>query len=644
MRILLSIIFLSISLISNSQRINPHAYDINNELKDILETGADLSNDTTINIVNYHIDVAIALDSAYISGNVTIGLVSLVDNLTSFKLDLDSAYMIDSISAPAVSHSFNSNIIEIVLGQAIPSGEYFEVSIYYKGVPVLAGGYKGLRYETHTNDEIIIATLSTPYLAHTWWPCKDGTQDKADSVFVDITIKDSIIAGIPVIALSNGILDTVISENGENTFCWKHRYPVVPYYVMAAISNYTFFDQEFIGEGYSFPIDYYVFESHFNEAVEGVALMPEAIMFFTEKFGPYPFRDEKYGMTQLGYYGAIENQTNTITNNMSTSWFFVSVHELAHMWFADMITCNTWHHGWLNEGFATYSEALFSEYKYDNYHQYVKQFEYYQSGTVYLEDVSNPFTVFQPIIYRKGAYVLHMLRGVLGDEVFFDIIYDYANDSAFMYGLATTEQFRAVCEDISGTDLDYFFDQWIYDEWYPMYYYNYTYENAANQLHIAINQVQGLMGYRDVFEMPLELKVLFTDGSDTLIEVYNNEKNAYYIINLDKEVDDIIIDPNDWILKSTQYDPNIIVGTNDVNFEEFRVFPNPSNGSFLVRSANSIENAEVKLFNLSGVQITEFNYTRSDNLILIDGLSPGSYILAIKSDEFDYKARVLVIN
>lgn len=628
---------------ANSQRINPHSHDLNTELKKIVETGSNLSNDTNINVVNYHLNIEIALDSAYISGNVNVGIISLVDNLISFKLDLDSAYLIDSISAPAMSYSFDNNIIEVALDQSIASDEYFEIIIYYHGVPVLAGGYKGLRYETHDNNELIIATLSTPYLAHTWWPCKDGTQDKADSVFVDITIKDSIIAGIPVIALSNGILDSVISENGKKTFCWKHRYPVVPYYIMAAISNYTFFDQEFIGEGYSFPIDYYVFDSHFNEAIEGVALMPEAMMFFTEKFGPYPFRDEKYGMTQLGYYGAIENQTNSITNNMSTSWFFVSVHELAHMWFADMITCNTWHHGWLNEGFATYSEALFSEYKYDNYSEYVEQFEYYQGGTVYMEDVSNPFTVFQSIIYRKGAYVLHMLRGVLGDEVFFDVIYDYANDNNFMYGLATTEQFQSVCEDISGTELGYFFDQWIYDEWYPMYYYNYTYESGANQLHIAVNQVQGLMGYREVFEMPMEIAVLFADGSDTLIDVFNNEQNAYYIIDLDKEVDDIIIDPDNWILKSSQYDPNIIVGNDNVEIEDFGVYPNPSNGNFMVRSAHSLKNSNIDIYSLSGVQITDFKHTKEENIIFVHGLAPGSYILTIKTDEFRREARVVVI-
>ncbi len=626
-----------------TQRINPHAYD--NETMDriSLETGANLTNDTTIDITFYHINVEIALDSAYIQGIVTCGMYSVVDGLTSFKLDLDSAYQVTEVTGLISGYSHVGNILQINLQSAMSAGQYFEVGIQYKGVPLLAGGYKGLRYENHDDDEIIIATLSTPYLAHTWWPCKDGTQDKADSVFTNITIRDTILSGIPVIALSNGILDTIISSDNSSTFVWKHRYPVVPYYVMVAISNYTFFNQEFIGEGYSFPIDYYVFDSHYNEAQDGVALMPEAMMFFTEKFGPYPFRDEKYGMTQLGYYGAIENQTNTITNNMSTSWFFVSVHELAHMWFADMITCNTWHHGWLNEGFATYSEALFSEYKYDNYEEYVEQFEYFQAGKVYMENVSNPFTVFQPIIYRKGAYVLHMLRGVVGDDIFFDILYEYANDNAFMYALATTEQFQNVCEDVSGQDLDYFFQQWIYDEWYPMYFYNYAYEPENNKLYIAVNQMQSVMGYRDIFEMPMQIGVTLNNGNDTILEVYNDEKNANYIFDFYEEVLNVEIDPNSWILNKSTYDPDITVGTNENNKLNVQVYPNPSDGEVQISMNHNMDIANISVYNMAGIRLRNLSVTHTENTVRVSGLKSGTYSLVVSSTEGSQQIKLVVL-
>ncbi len=141
-----------------------------------------------------------------------------------------------------------------------------------------------------------------------------------------------------------------------------------------------------VGGGESFPLDYYVFENDLNTAQQGVAQLPEAIQVFSDLFGTYPFDNEKYGMTQLGFYGAIENQTNTIQNTLSLSWFDVTVHELGHMWFGDMITLADWHHCWLNEGFATYSEALWDEhlYGFTGYKNNIANNEFWNGGTLYL--------------------------------------------------------------------------------------------------------------------------------------------------------------------------------------------------------------------------------------------------------------------
>lgn len=628
-RISILILFVFSITTTFGQRIDPHSYDFKANFID--ETGSNLSNDTTIDVSFYNIDVNIALDSAYISGNVTVGLTSLIDGLSEFKLDLDSAFTVDSISSPAESFNFQDNILTVNLLQTYNIGDYLIVKIHYKGVPTLAGGYKGLRYENHDGDQLVIASLSTPYLAHYWWPCKDGTQDKSDSTFVDITIKDTIINAIPVIAISNGLLDTVEVIGNNRKFRWKHYYPIVPYYVMVAISNYKQFSQTFEGDGYSFPIDYYVFDSHWDVAHTGVELMPSIIEFFTEIYGPYPFLNEKYGMTQLGYYGAIENQTNTIINNMSIDWLHISTHELSHMWFADMITCDTWHHGWINEGFATYSEALFVERFYNAYHNYVKNFEYYDEGTIYMEDVSNPYTVFRAIIYNKGAYVLHMLRHVVGDELFFDIIYEYANDESFKYSLATTEDFQLVCEDISGENLDYFFEQWIYDERYPMYYYNFEYNESNGDLGIVINQNQGIAGWREVFTMPLDIGIEFADGTDTIVNVTNDQKFSYYSFSFEKEVENVIIDPNDWVLKNVVFDPEIIVNTKESELPHYSIYPNPSSGSFIVQFDESQHENEytIDILNISGQYISGYDLEVSSTSVKIEGLDSGIYFLRI---------------
>ena len=648
MRYLAVALLTLLTLVSFSQntRINPHACDHSNHAQ---ERSVDmiLSNDTTIDIKFYHLDVEIALDSAYINGSVNYHITSMINGLSSLKLDLDNAFTIDSISYPAMSYTFVDNVLTIILSTTYNTGDNISFTVYYQGAPVLAGGYKGLRYENHDGNELIIASLSTPYLAHTWWPCKDGTEDKSDSTFIDITIKDTIISSLQVIGVSNGLLDTVETNGGKKTFKWKHYYPCVPYYIMVAISNYDHFQQTFTGVDYSFPIDYYVFESHLEAAQEGVAILPEVMGYFTEIFGHYPFLNEKYGMTQLGFYGAIENQTNTITNNMGINWIHVSVHELAHMWFADMITCDTWHHGWLNEGFASYAEALYVEHFYNAYHMFMENFEFYDAGTVYMEDVSNPFTVFQPIIYNKGAYVLHMLRGVVGDSVFFDIIYNYANDDNFMYKLATTEEFQTICEDVSGEELDYFFEQWIYDERFPIYYYNYGYNQTTGNLDVVVIQYQGIMGWREVFIMPMEIGVEFVDGTDTIINVVNDDKSESYTIELNKDILYAEIDPNSWILKNAIWDPSIIVGVDESKNEIFEVYPNPNNGNFNLRFEQYLPSISIciSVFDLTGKLCYEReNIIVNSNEIEVSGLKSGIYFLSVIIGNEVYQRKLIVTN
>jgi len=645
------IIFITITAtftaFSQINRINPHSHDLPNQWEEANRMSRLLTNDTTYDVNFYHIDVEIHLDSSYIQGKVTYSFTSLIDGLSSLQLDLDSAFTIDSLSPSVSSYNFANNILSVSLINSFDIGETISISVYYQGAPVLAGGYKGLRYETHDNNELIIASLSTPYLAHTWWPCKDGTEDKADSTFVDITIKDTIVGSIPVIALSNGLLDTVETHGNKKVFRWKHYYPIVPYYVMVAISNYEHFQQIFEGDDYSFPIDYYVFESHLNSAQQGVALLPEAIEFFTSIFGPYPFLDEKYGMTQLGYYGAIENQTNTITNNMSYDWLYVSVHELAHMWFADMITCQTWNHGWLNEGFASYAEALFAEYKFNSYQEYMSEFEFYQGGTVFMEDVSNPFTVFQPIIYNKGAYVLHMLRGVLGDSLFFDAIYNYATNDSFIYKHSITEDFQTICEETSGVELDYFFEQWIYDERYPRYSYNFLYDEPTGTLEFEIDQIQEILGWREVFTMPMEVKITFWDGTDTIVKILNDSMYQVFSFTFNKTVTNIELDPNNWILKNVQYDPNIIVGINKPGKPEFEVYPNPNNGSFKLVVPNNNDKIKVSIIDLKGISHFNIELNQESNNtdeIQITDLKTGVYFIKLITSNSSSTKKIIVSN
>jgi aminopeptidase N len=565
----------------------------------------ELVGDTTYDVKFYYPDVEIALDQPYISGKVTYLVTAKIDGLTQLKLDLDSAFTVDSVTMAASVFEFEGQVLTVNFSSVYNSGDTIMFAVYYHGIPVLAGGFKGLRYETHNGNQLIIATLSTPYLAHTWWPCKDGTLDKADSLYMDITIKDTLIAEIPVIGVSNGVLSGVETFDNKKKFKWRHRYPIVPYYVMVAISNYIEFEEDYNNGVDSFPLIYYVFESDLISAQAGVADLPEVFDLFTDLFGPYPFANEKYGMTQLGYYGGIENQTNTIINNMSPGWFGTTVHELAHMWFADMITCETWHHGWLNEGFATYSTALWIEHDEGDiaFKNYMESREYFNSGTVYLQEIDDPFNIFQGIIYNKGAWVLNMLRGILGDAVFFEAINTYATSPEFEYKNASTEQFQAVVEEVSGLDLEYFFHQWIYEERYPKYEYNFDYSLENEVLGVTINQVQSI-SWLEVYTMPVPLLINFNDGTDSLVSVFNDKREQYFSFNLDKEVNDLVFDPGNWILKEATFNPDMPVGIEEITSGQISIYPNPNSGNFFIDLPEQInEEVLLRIFNINGQQI-----------------------------------------
>ena len=645
-----------ISVVGMSQKSDILLNHYQNEFetfKEFVKYGETIKGDTNIDVKFYYINIEIGIESPFVGGDVTCLFEPLVNNLDEVVLNLNSALTVDAVSAPCESFYQDGDLIYISLQDEVNPGELVELTISYQGVPVMAGGYKGMRYETHGNNEPIIATLSTPYLAHYWYPCKDGPQDKPDSVYMDITIPDEVINGQELMAISNGLLEYVIDNGDTKTFQWRHRYPVVTYYVMAAVSNYTVYEDEFNGtSGESFPLLYYVFQESLPVIPQGVEDMPDVIQFYSDVFGTYPFSNEKYGMTELGFYGAIENQTNTIQNNLSLSWFDVTIHELAHMWFGDMVTCADWHHGWLNEGFASYAEALWYEHVdgFEGYKQNMENNEFWNAGTLYLQNAQDTFNTFPAIIYAKGAYVVHMLRGVVGDDVFFDALMDYTQHPDFKYKNASTEDLQGVFETASGLDLNIFFEQWVYDERYPFYYYNYL-QNSENEVAFVIHQAQEeLYGYRPVFEMPVRVQFNFDGGGDTTLTFWNDQQTQTYFFELDEEISSVELDPDKWILRKTLFDPGFPVSVNEKIIDEnFLVYPNPFTQQVNIEFNHElIYVSEIQVLDLQGRLVKVLPYNKgmkiswdgtNDTGVKVD---QGMYFIEIKTSSNTYLERVLL--
>ena len=606
------------------------------------------------------IDIQVFVYDDSIHSTVETQFQSLVNGLTEIRLDFDETLTVDSVFGNTAGFSLVGESLTVTLDQTYNTGELFSIAVTYHGQPQIIGGLKGFRFESHGSNVPVVATLCTPYLSHYWWPCVDGPADKLDSIHLTITIPDTAYNGYPLYAASNGKLtNTTHHGNGWVSYEWHENYPVVPYYVSISISNYRIFSHTYYGSE-TMAVPYYVFPEDYNAAQQTFAETVNMITYFASLFGEYPFITEKYSMAEIGFYGAIENQTKTIMGGVDPGWYMVVCHELSHMWFADMISPESWHHCWVNEGFATYSEALWWGHLYgmQEYHDYLYELRYLGAGTIYLEDISDPWHIFIEIVYEKGAWVLHMLRHVVGDSVFFDIMHTYATDPRFMYKNASTEDFQGVCEQVSGMALSAFFDQWIYDERYPRYEYSWISTQRVNgryQVQVTIKQVQKEYGWRPLFEMPIDL-VFELPGGDTTIVVWNNDTLQYYQFDLAEEPIGLHFDPDNWILR-------VAAETGAEEFVEggiteecvLQCSPNPFSNTAVIRYEmrdGSDKTSSLNIYDISGRLVKQYNYPaiQQSNRIVWNGtdqfgrqLPAGIYFVQLNAADTSIVQKIVLL-
>jgi len=507
-------------------------------------------NQTEYDVNFYRIELEIDIPGEIIYGVVSMEAKSTINGLDSIEIDLYPSMTIDSIyySGGTMNYYHLSGKIFVELDQLYDESEVFSLSIKYHGHPT-SSGLGGFSFEEH-NGYPVVTSLSEPWAARSWWPCKDRPDDKADSMDIFITCDTTYFCA------SNGtMINTVRNGDGTWTFNYEVRYPITTYLFSVAISNYTIWnDWYYYGDDDSMIIINYVYPDEYENSLSAFGITPYAIGIYADRFGEYPFINEKYGHANFEWGGCMEHQT---VSSMSCGIGFtepVVVHELSHHWWGDMITCNNWHEIWLNEGFASYCEALYYEAKdgVEAYHNYMASMRYTTGGAIYIYDTTNVNNIFSLIVYDKGAWVVHMLRHVVGDSLFFDCLQAYYS-SIHQYGNATTEDFKNVCESVVGTDLDYFFDQWIYGHFQPSYYWSYLSEpDPSDGKHLTYFQLKQAQGTNpQVFSMPIDLVFAYNSDVDTIV-LFNDVRENVYIIKTDSLPVDISLDPDEWILKFSQ--------------------------------------------------------------------------------------------
>ncbi|MCP9753770.1 T9SS C-terminal target domain-containing protein [Lacihabitans sp. CCS-44] len=576
--------------------------------------------DANIDAVFHRIKLNINPNNRFLIGSVFTTFIAKAD-ISNVSFDLQTNMKVDSviIEHKKVSHAQASNKLSIILPKALKTNEVQSLEIFYRGTP-RTSAFGSFSIATHGNAKSpVVWTLSEPYGAQDWWPCKDDPSDKIDSTEVWITLPASFVS------VSNGVQSGILNHpDGTKTYQWKSSHPIAHYLISIACSNYQLYQNTFINNGKSMPVEHYVYPEILTTAVKNqLDQTVDMLKFFTDLFGEYPFIDEKYGHAMCNFGGGMEHQTVSSMGGFSED---LIAHELAHQWFGDKITCKTWSDIFVNEAFASYAEALFQEHKYGK-EAYMETINDHVSrakkttGPIFISNPLDENLIFNyGLTYGKGAVVLHMLRGVLGDSLFFKSLKNY-QQSEFAYKAASIQDFRIIAEKTSKQELKYFFDEWTSGLSYPRYTFDYA-QTQADRLKINVSQ-QKLNTSPTFFKMPIQFKIILESGKEITQTFFQNEiTQSFEVLNLKESVKNVIFDPNNLIMKDLTNLGGIT--SNEIQAETFHIFPNPATDFIEIKHPlNSLKSMEILNSNGQKVKVISPNTTKVD----IRNLKTGTYFL-----------------
>jgi len=575
----------------------------------------------------------------YISGAVTV-YFTVSQQSTSITLDLMSSLITDSVRQRGNLLSFTrpTNGLAINFSSPINTGSLDSVSIFYHGPPANTG-FGSFIQSSHAGIPVIWS-LSEPYGARDWWPCKNGLDDKADSIDVIITNPATYTAA------SNGLLqsETLIAGDTKKVTHWKHRYPIATYLICMAVTNYSVFNNSVQLGSVNLPMQTFCYPENLAYFQAGTQYVLNALQLFHQYFGDYPFIKEKYGHVQFGWGGGMEHQTSTFVVNVGES---LTAHELGHQWFGDKITCASWEDIWLNEGFATFLARFYMEDKYPvsivgNRAGVVNNITSQPGGSVKVDDTTNVGRIFDGrLSYDKGSYLLQMLRLKLGDSAFFTGLRNYQKDPAVIYSFARTVDLQRNLEQASGQNLSNFFQQWYTGQGYPTYHVQWT-PLGSTGVKIKMNQETSHSSV-SFFELPVPLKFKNATQEKTIV-IDNKVNGEYFIRQLGFVPDTVLIDPEYWLIsKGNTSEKTFFPSSGNPAVE---IYPNPIRNPLYVylhdfnqpSASLTLHNAagqlvykqNVKLIN--GSEFLQFDFSR---------LARGEYFMKIVAGDFHYTQKLL---
>jgi aminopeptidase N len=572
-------------------------------------------------VLHYDLDVYLPLTTHELSGRNTIimRLKEAVDSLDlhGVGLSLDTVRVDGVLKTTTLKPA--SEMFTVHLDTTRYAGDTLRMVIDYRRIPEYPRpssrqGYYFFR-DTLGIPSNLGYTFSEPSDARFWMPCYDEPWDKATAE-IRVTVPQGYVPA------SNGLLQSVtINGNGTETWHWVENNQIATYLMCITASVFTVSEIPYVSvTGDTIPLQYYAWPS---DSASVAAYLPSvaAMMYELESmFGPYPF--DKYGMTAIVpfVFLGMEHQTITTMNRFYRTDNRVVVHELGHQWWGNLVTCGTWPDIWLNEGFATYTEALWRErtggpaalrgYMVDSLSHFNNAT---WQGAIY-NPVAQGFNLFAQSVYSKGAWVLHTLRGVVGDTIFFAILRAYRE--RYEGRSAVTAELEAVVDSVVGQDMGWFFDQWVYGRGWP--HYRYTHDVVGDTIVLQIAQTQDALW--PTFRMPVQLRLQYDGTPDTTIVVLNDQRLQSYSIPLAGTLLQIDFDPHQWILKQVFPWPLSVSQTGaPLTFTLEQNYPNPFNPTTTIQFA-----IPVGTYNYTSLRVYDV-LGREVATLVNDELNPGTY-------------------
>ncbi len=523
----------------------------------------------------YGLDVEVDNRSDQIQGSVTILVHVSGWSLDTLVFELNNSLSVDRVEVDGEEMEFThaQDELYIYLNTNYDIGSRVSTQIFY-------GGQTGGGMVMETDDEWgapVTYTSSEPFYSRDWFPCKQELSDKADSVYVFITTDYGLMA------VSNGIhTGTTYFPDGKVRYEWKSSYPIDYYLISIAVADYIEYNLEVQPAGISNPIFIqnfvYNIPSCLDTYRDQIDVTLPIMEVFCDYFGPYPFREEKYGHYLWPRGGGMEHQTMTGMGNFE---FYLVAHELGHSWFGNYVTCATWQDIWINEGFATFAGYLATEILGPQYADGEREYRFNRAllepdGSVYVpeEDADNDSRIFSGnLSYNKGMALLYMIRFELQDDAAFyltlrNFLDRYANS------VATGLDFKEVLEETSGMDFTDFFNQWYFGAGFPIY--EVEWDQQGSLLTLQSTQTTSST-QTPLFNMSMEYNILYS-GGDTTIRVWHDENVESYLFDLPYTVSGVEIDPRNQVLDGMSDEMKSSLAEED--FSLFSISQNPNKGAF----------------------------------------------------------------